>query len=655
MYSTSEMLTNIYRTIFVFISLYFADPDECYLCAISSLQYALYTKCIELCDQIISKIKSVPCGQVNLIRGKAYAHIHQRQLWHILNKRMLDVAVPWKTGDFVDRCASNAKKAIGDLGFALDQGVLDEDGSYLLDMAMINHVLIKKQLDDCHRCLLCRRRGVKLLKSHTIPKFILQEMTNQSSKKCKELGIEVDGLDFCQNVSGHFKFDSSKKALIYTLLCARCEQRLSQNGENQFQDQFIPPIYSGSNEIQNVVYDSNAYSFCLGILFRSFVNDSFFHFANADEIYSLFVACRQHLIQLPAKITEKKDIPNPPPVVGMRQISLPNAYLIINPSKLHIPNFNLSYLVGYMVFGAGTLFLSTPLNREPKNHLCHAAVVHMAVCNIIVPFTPAQTAPLDDSYRILPQGGVYPVLPEISRWNGTPPGVFKAIVNGSICGMRQYQQVLSGLKTTKGDSSKADTCIKSVEQLCDSFLLERGPIIDMTSLESMSIPPEEAELISLFVSTKSNIQVSLLPEDFGVIRSPPKLILREGYMLLYHIHDDDTNITYFFTANPSDILNGKLIVIMTVTEEADNYQRVEGVHVHIKKDSSVCVTGYLQEPTTETLKRIQYSRLSTVTERVIKAVNILLQRCGSPSTFIHCASIQTRLAKENMILPLIVK
>ena len=637
---------------FAFISLYFADPDECYLCAISNLQYALYTRCIELCDQIISKIKSVPCGQVNLIRGKAYAHIHQRQLWHILSNRMLDVAVPWKTGDFVDRCASNAKKAIGDLGFALDKGVLDEDGSYLLDMAMIDHVLIKKQLDDCHRCLLCRRRGVKLLKSHTIPKFIVQEMNNQNSKAFKELGIDIDGLDLVSNASGHFKLDSSKQFLRYTLLCARCEQRLSQNGENQFQDEFIPPIYSGSNEIQNVIYDSNAYSFCLGILFRSFVNNAFIHFTNADEVYSLFVACRQHLIQLPAKITEKNNIPNPPPVVGMREISLPDAYLIISPSTLHIPNSDVIYLNRCMTSGTSTWFLSTPLNREQKTRLCHATIVHMAVCNIIVPFTPAQTAPLDDSYRIHPEGGVYPVLPEIQRWNATPPGVFQAIVNSSVCSLRQYQQVLSGLKTTKGDSRKADTFIKNFEHICDSLMLERGPI-DIASLESMSITPEEAELISLFLS-KSNIQVELLPEDFSVVRSPPKLILREGYMLLYHIHDDDTNITYFFTANPSDILSGKLIVIMTVEEETDNYQRVEGVHVHIKKDSSVCVTGYLQEPTTETLKQSQYSRFSTVTERVIKAVNILLQRCGSPSTFILCASIQTRLAKENMILTLIV-
>ena len=576
---------------------------------------------------------------MKLVRGKAYAHMHQRQMWHILKKRLLDVAVPWKTGDFVYRCDSNAKKAIGDLGYALDQGVLDKDGSYLLDMAMINHVLIKKRLDDCHRCLLCRRRGVKLLKSHTIPKFILQKLTKETNESLKKLGIKADGGLF-HNISGHLKLNSSKKATTHTLLCERCEQCLSQNGEKQFQDEFIPRIYCDSDEVQNISYDNNAYSFCLGILFRSFVNNTFIYCANADEIYSVFVACRQHLIQLPAKITEKKEIPNPPPVVGMGRMPLPDAYVIINPSQLHIHNANILFLAGFMVSGASTWYLMTPLNREPQTHLCHAAVVHMAVCNVIVPFTPAQRAPMDDCYRIHPQGGVYPVLPEIKRWSATPPGVYKAIIYSSIFGMRQYQQVRSGLKTTKGDSKKADTFVKNFEQAYNFPLFEQGPI-DVTSLQSMSIPPEEAELISSYVS-KSNVQVELLPEDFTVVRTPPTLVLKEGYMLLYHIHDNDTNITYFFTANSSDIRNGKLIVIMTVTEATENYHGVEGVHVQIKEDCSVCVTGFIQEPTTETLKRSQYPRLITVAERVIQAFNVLWQRCGSPNTFLQYALIQTR-------------
>ena len=523
--------------------------DEYYLYAISCLRYAFYTECIKWCDQITSTIESVPSGQVNLIRGKAYAHIHQRQSWCVAKKGMLDVAVPWKVGDFVDHCASNAKKAIRDLGIALDEGVLDEGGSYLLDMAMINHVLIKKQLKDCQRCLLCRRKGVKLKESHTIPKFIYKEMSKQTREGSTQNGVEDNDVElYFNSTSGKFKLNSSNTAMKYTLLCERCEQCLSHNGENQFQKEFMPTIYSGSDETQNIVYDSNTFTFCLGILFRSFVNNTlFFYLANVDEIYQIFVACRQYLIKLSAKITEKKEIPNPPSVDQMRQISLPDTYLIINPSKLHISNRSVLFLGGFMAFGTATMFLITPLNRESKTHLCHGIVVHMAVCNIVVPLSPARTAPLDDSYRIHPHGGVYPVLPEIRRWSATPSGIYEAIVTNAINGIRQYRQVLSGMKTTKGDSRKADTLINTIESAYKLNSLEQGAI-DVTSLGSMTVTTEEAELISLFASKSNDTAhfIELLPEGFSVRLIPPNIILKEGYMLLYHIHDNDTNATYFF-------------------------------------------------------------------------------------------------------------
>ena len=588
---------------------------------------------------MISKFKN---GQVNLIRGKAYAHIHRRQMWHIMKNSMLDVTVPWKAGDIVDSCVSNAKKAVGDLGLALDYGVLDEDGSYLLDLAMLNHVQVKKQLKDCQRCLLCRRRGVKLKESHTVPKFLFKELSNQANKGLDEFGLDIDGAGLFQNTSGKFRVDTSNTALKYTLLCERCEQCLSQNGEDQFRRAFLPPINSRSDEIQSVSYNSSIYSFCLGVLFRSFVNNAFFFYTNADEIYSLLVACRQHLIQLPAKVTEKKEIPNPPPVDGIKHVILPNVYIIINPFELHVPNSNILPLATSMVSGVCTWYLTTPLNKEPKTHLCHAVVVRMAVCNVIVPLSPAQSSPLDDIYRIDPHGGVYPVLPEISRWSATPQGIFQAIVDNSIIVMKQYQQVLSGMKTTKGDSRKADSYINTFEQIISALSLEQEPI-DLSSLHTMPIPPEEVELISLYVS-RSAVQVKLLPDRFDISYTPPKVTLKEGYTLLYHTYDKDTDVTSFFVSNSSDILSGKLIVLTSVTEKSENYNRVEGAHLHMKVDGSICVTGHLQEPTTERLKQSQYSRLSKVTERVMKSVDTLLQKCGSPSMLLLYASIQTRLA-----------
>ena len=583
-------------------------------------------------------MKDEPLYDVNLIRGKAYAHIHRRQMWHIMQNGLLDVTVPWKKGDFVDTCAINAKNSIRDLGIALDQGLLDQDGSFLLDMAMLNHVLIKKQLEDCNRCLLCRRRGVKLKNSHTVPKFLLKEFNTQTSKHLKELGLEVDGWELFHNVSGKFRADTANKCSVYALLCERCEQCLSQNGEDQFHKEILPLVYTESDDVEIINYDNTLYSFCLGVLFRSFATTTFMYCFNADEIYSLLVACRQHLIHLPAKISEKKRIPHPPSVKGLVQMIPPDIYLIMNPSKLHVDNSNIVPLAGFMTNGAATFFLRHPLNKEPKTQLCHAVVVHMGICNVIVPFSPAQNALLDEAYRIYPQGGVYPILPELSRWKATPPGVFQTFCDFAVSFFKQYQQVISGMKTTKGDSRKADSLLAMMEQ--SSNIFQTGPI-DIPTLKSMPIPPEEIELVSMFTS-KSYLRVQLLPEGMYITYNPPKLTLKEGYTLLCHIHDKDQNQTFFVAGTSALISQGKFIVIVTATEQTENFERVEGVHLTIKGDGSLCVTGHLQEPTTEWLRRSKYSRISMVMDRVMNAMNILVQRCGSPNTFLHHALIQTR-------------
>ena len=621
-----------------------ADPEECCLYAFACLHYAFYAECIDWCDRICANFKSTFNGRVNLIRGKAYAHIHKRQMWIVMRNGLLDVTVPWKTGDVVDQCASHARKATGDLGLALDHGVLDEDGSYLMDLAMINHVIIKKQLKDCQRCLLCRRRGVKLKESHTFPKFFLKEITNQARSGVQNLELDPEEMgigEFFRAGGGQFRIDTSNTAMKYTLLCERCEQCLSQNGEDQFRKDFLPHIYSDSDEVQSVTYTADLYNFCMGILFRSFVNNAFVFYVNADEIYSLLVVCRQHLVQLPVKLVETKVVPDPPPINGLKCFNLPDTYIILNPALLHVPNSNLLTLAATMISGCNTWFLITPLNKEPKTRLCHALVVHMGTCNIIVPFSPARNA-LSDIQRILPQGGMYPVLPEISRWSGTPQGVFKAISEHSLIMSRKYQQVLSGMKTTKGKSKKADNVISVVEKISSSLSLEEGPI-DINSLYTLSIPPEEIELISLFVS-KSPSVAEILPEGFHLTLSPPRLSLKEGYILLNHVYDKDTDNTLFFASTSSDIANGNLIVLMSVKEEAESYTRVEGVYVQIKIDGSICVTGHLQEPFTQKMKESQHNvmRLSKSTARVIKAVDAVLQRYGSPNMFIFYESIQTR-------------
>ena len=70
-------------------------------------------------------------------------------------------------------------------------------------------------------------------------------------------------------------------------------------------------------------------------------------------------------------------------------------------------------LAASMVSGFGPVYLTTPLSTEPKSNgiVCHALVVRLAPCSIVVPFSPAQGDSLAANFRINPSGGNYQVLP----------------------------------------------------------------------------------------------------------------------------------------------------------------------------------------------------------------------------------------------------
>ena len=57
----------------------------------------------------------------------------------------------------VKGCYEKAKNAILQLGYSLDNGTLDDEGSMLLDFAMIDYAREVNALNKCNRCLLCRR------------------------------------------------------------------------------------------------------------------------------------------------------------------------------------------------------------------------------------------------------------------------------------------------------------------------------------------------------------------------------------------------------------------------------------------------------------------------------------------------------------------
>ena len=72
-------------------------------------------------------------------------------------------------------CVHFMKGAVEILGNALDHDMLDEEGSKLLDWAMIDQL---SMLYYCERCLLCRQKE-SLRNSHIWPKFIAKSLSEK--------------------------------------------------------------------------------------------------------------------------------------------------------------------------------------------------------------------------------------------------------------------------------------------------------------------------------------------------------------------------------------------------------------------------------------------------------------------------------------------
>ena len=183
-----------------------------------------------------------------------------------------------------------AKNAILQLGYSLDNGTLDDDGSMLLDFAMIDYARVVNALNKCNRCLLCRRWG-KLCRSHICPESVLKEIA-------KELFEEGEAFTVA-SMTGKPEIRTPGTETKW-LLCGTCEQLLSQHGETQFAEKFFRLLYPEVKST-SIKYDEELYNFCVGVAFRALCLTNFADLDNKSEIYSFFVACRKHLSSIASK------------------------------------------------------------------------------------------------------------------------------------------------------------------------------------------------------------------------------------------------------------------------------------------------------------------------------------------------------------------
>ena len=68
--------------------------------------------------------------------------------------------------------------------------------------------------------------------------------------------------------------------------------------------------------------------------------------------------------------------------------------------------------------------------------------------------------------------------------------------------------------------------------------------------------------------------------------------------------------------------------------------------MHIRENNNnitACVTGYFQQQNNNKMTKGDYSRLNVLSEMVMRALDLLVQRCGSLLAFISHAKVHVRL------------
>ena len=368
-------------------------------------EYKEYKCCTEIDTRVKSKLdsSSSTCNEAKLIYGKALFCQYQREIR----------SLPNYTGNSKEyrvrhhNCVSKAKEVILILGNSLDCGFIDEEGSKILDLCMIDYVSEKNNLQSCKRCMLCRKKS-SLQRSHLWPEALLNVYSmHVNAPKDHKLFYKIDR-------DGALTRWSSRQ-MSFRMFCGNCEKQFSKFGESDSIPLLTKHIYvpSDPSKSLNLDYKEWFYHFCIGLVFRGLVSTdahiSLTAFTNNDELYDLLKRCR-HAILNPGFMHEvDKNF-------QMAVMFTPN---VLGSEEEHSGFMN-TLLTDFGLFALSDVYLSTGTVCMPRE--AQFFLAHSGVFNIIVPLGQSKNYCFDKDFLISPDKGILTVPAEQSRMSLLPQG-----------------------------------------------------------------------------------------------------------------------------------------------------------------------------------------------------------------------------------------
>jgi len=509
--------------------------------------YALknFPQCIKLCNEAIKLDGSIKYDSL-LLKGRALYFLYI-QIQRKLNKSKLTEDIKKQ---LYDDCYSINKECIQILGDLYDKGQLMHEEFFMLNRAMMDCIFQANQLDSCARCYLCLNNPQniffnsstsakkdysndeqatasielslsplldantvkkdstrysnkrKLIKSHAIPKSVLQGLsTYEVGKDKRTLYVPHTSIKIAQ------KRLVAPGEIVYHMLCHDCEELLSRHGETQFLPHFIKKIHT-CTKLQKIEtkelfidYGPWLYQFCVGLIFRTMYLDAK-DFVNSREIMKILHDCRMYLLSL-LNHTDTS-----------LKFNFPLVHIFISPSSVGIEEIGGNYI---------TVFLQDAFNSffGRHNEVRHSYIVtptffvkKIGVVNICICIAPNSLSQTFSQFTINKDGGVYWVPPESKRKKNFPPELWSV-----------YQKSAKEVKEIYNPSN----AIMSASITKDFVLDLRNARKQNTS------SPLVTDSVHRTLSLKRINSTSIfLPPQFSINHAKRHLVLPKGHTILLH-------------------------------------------------------------------------------------------------------------------------
>ena len=375
-----------------------------------------YNECVHIGESVLkvvemdnnqSKCSSESIQFIKLIWGKSLYYAHKNTSKFSPTSKEASTPSHHKKGLLV-----SVKKVILTLGILLDENAIDEEGSKVLDLAMVEYIRTTNNLNACKRCLLCRSKS-PLKSSHVIPYFILagyaKGMRASSSKKV------YSSFD---NTGEYEEFTSRQAA--WWMLCGKCEGLLSA-GESRFAKDIFHELYKTSDvsnptkEIK-IVYSKWLYQFMAGLAFRGLAVNAkgIDGFLNDNSLYKVFIDLRKFLLH-----TDDVMIDSPRMAVFVNPLSVPSADSTVSSICIN----RLLNLPGFITL----LENDEKLNYHRIPRIANFLLVHLGIVNIVAS-VPGGNFTLPEHSLIDSQSGVFVIPPENERLQKLPSVIWESLI-----------------------------------------------------------------------------------------------------------------------------------------------------------------------------------------------------------------------------------